>query len=472
MKRYILLLTSALFALTALQGQQFCKRTSLFFDLDKSDLTDVTKKRLDSIVRLIGPNEFLVEMYGHADSLASNAYNLQLAGSRMSEVENYLTSKTKGKLEFKKKNFGETNYKISNSQEANLAFNRRVDLYLVPMTNGKLIITGSRNESVEVPADYFEPCGVCNSAPSVKGYYSQEEGNDANIVMQSSDGIQLTTAGSINVDFNPCSGKKNDTSTFVIRVCADKLDTAMRIWEADTVQGRIYWKETNKKPTFDANQGCYVFRGNGMCNLDKKPVPQIVVTCTIILPTEFGFRNSLFSDNKRMKKQLSKEDTVKFENADTILSFHGFGATNGKYYYLNRPLDSIPEVTVKEGLHITKTYYTTPEMYTEFTYSDTALKIKNRKSMHAEQFGYYLKDYNVFIPITESDGKYFTDKKPDGPYQYGFIRKNKLYVIDNKKVKSKYNSKTNSVNIKFNRKTSKRFRPVKDFKIAPKGNNA
>ncbi len=457
------------FVSTNLCAQKYCKRISLFFDLDKSELKDATRKKLDSVISLVGPNEFLVELYGHSDSLADNAYNFKLAGSRMKFVENYLNSKTRGKLVYKEKNFGETNYKISNSAEENMAFNRRVDLYLVPMNNGKLVVTGSRNESVEVPADYFEPCGVCNSAPSIKGYYSQEEGNDANIVMQSNNGIQLTTAGSINVNFNPCNGRKNDTTTFVIRVCADKLDTAMRIWVADTVQGKIYWKETDKRPQLDAASSCYIFRGNGMCNLDKKPVPQIQITCIIVLPREFSYRNSFFSDNKRVKKELAAQDSVKFNNADTILSFHGFGATQGKYYFLNRPLDSIPVITEKDGLEISKTYCTTAAMYTEFIYTDTVLVIRKRKSMHAEQFGYYLKDYNIFIPVSGSSGKYFTDKKPVGPYQYGFIRKNRLYVIDNKKVKDKYSSQTNTIKIKFNRKSSKHFRSVRDFKVAPHG---
>jgi hypothetical protein len=488
MKKIYSILFFTIFIFPAINAQQLCKRTSVFFDLDKTDFTVATTKKLDSIVSAIGNSEFLIELYGHTDSAASNDYNLKLAANRMHVVKEYITSKSKSKLQFKEKNLGETNILISGSKEENLAFNRRVDIYLIPIKDGKLVLNGSRNENVETPLDYFEPCGVCNSAPVVNAYYNKEEGAKANIVFQTTEGIPLTTFGTINLDCILCKESKkqqNDTTTCVYRIYAPDLVACTTVWDADTINGKIYWKPSKIKLQRDSIESCYVFRGqcggsgrmprNLDCPDSAEYFNRMEKGCYIILPKEFPYKHISIVDQNNIQHYYSDRDTAGINRKDSALMIIGFAKMNDHYYHLNAPVDSFPytfhkiqqaswDIWVLE----TKEYRIAKNQFQEFTFSDTLVKIKGKKKLHATQFGYYLKDYNEFIPLSQISGKYETGNKLNADYQYGYIRGKKLYVIENKNVKEKYVQKQNAVQIKFNKKSRKNFKLVKDYKVEKK----
>src|ERR1044071_2354071 len=100
-------LLSFLFLLTltgAIHADDVCKRTAVFFDTDKSILTPVAKHKLDSLIALIGNGEFLIELYGHTDTVGNTRHNEKLAADRILAVHEYLTSGSKGKLQFHETN--------------------------------------------------------------------------------------------------------------------------------------------------------------------------------------------------------------------------------------------------------------------------------------------------------------------------------------------------------------------------------
>jgi hypothetical protein len=472
MKRIFTILFFSSCFFISLAAQQVCKRTSLFFDLNKAELSATSAKKLDSLISIIGNSEFLIELYGHADSLASNDYNFKLSAKRMDVVKEYITSKSKSSPQFREKNLGETNVPVSGSAEDNLAYNRRVDVYLIPIKNGKLIINGSRTESVETPLDYFEPCGVCNSSPVINSYYNQEEGNKANIVFETANGTPLVTAGTLKFNLSPCNeNKKQDTTQLVYRICTHTLDTAMTLWEADTVKGKIAWKPSKQKLQFDSKSGCYVFSGTDskFYNCDhpypikiKLPDPG----ARLILPKEIPYKHASITEKKRLKQNYPVgQDTIVIDSKDSLSRVTAFAKMNEHYYYVNTILDSIPSASRLVGDEMIKTYRLPAAMFTEFTFSDTLIKIKRKNSMRSDQFGFYLREYNEFIPLADT-GKYAMSAKLNADYQYGFIRGKKLYVIENKNVKEKYKEKHNTIRIKFGRKDRKNFKIVKDYKVA------
>src|SRR5262245_30814504 len=134
MRKQVLICLLAIAAAGTSPGQNFCKKTSLFFEKDEAELTSPAKKKLDSIITYMAKKDFMIEMYGHSDTTASNEYNLKLSGQRMAAVKKYINAKTKGKVKYKEKNLGETTNSIKKSAEENLAYNRRVDLFLIPMS--------------------------------------------------------------------------------------------------------------------------------------------------------------------------------------------------------------------------------------------------------------------------------------------------------------------------------------------------
>ncbi len=345
MKRNTCILFFTTFTLLA-QAQQICSRTSVFFDVDKTKLTVETKQKLDSLITLIGESEFLVELYGHTDSLASSIYNLKLAQSRMDAVKEYITLKSKGKLQFKEKNLGETDKPISDSKEKNLAYNRRVDVFLIPMTNGKLKLDGARGEIVEAPPDYFEPCGVCNSAPVVNAYYNAEEGAKANIVFETTDGEPLITFGTIALNKKPCDQIKmrDDTAMCVFKICRG-VNTCPTVWDADTIEGKIYWKRSNSKLELNYETGCFVFRGK--CgeghNLDCIATPDYIEPfkgCCIAQPKVFSYTHAFYIDETKVKRNSDiTRDTLLMDCKDSAAHLTGFAKMVERYYYLHTVID-------------------------------------------------------------------------------------------------------------------------------------
>lgn len=466
MTKHVLIFLFAFMANGILPAQNFCKKTSLFFEKDEALLTAQAKKKLDSLIYKIGKSEFMIEMYGHSDTTASKDYNLKLSGERMSAVKKYVNSKTKGKVQYKEKNLGETNNLIKKSKEEILAYNRRVDLFLTPMQGGKLILKGPKNETIELPASSFESCGFCNSQPAVKSYYSAEDGKKDNITFQSTDGANLITGGTIKLDYITCKGWKKDTSTLKISIPASQLDPSMTVWEAEMKNGKIYWKPSEKKLQLDAKTNTYVIRGKPgeYYNVDKKPDPPFQYNSKIIFPKKLSDKHNLLTDNTKKRQDLPMFDTVLIDNKDTVMLVRGIGKLGNDYYYLSVPVDSLPCTSKKNGFVISKTYKACFEMYNQFTFNDTISKARFKKQPRIKQFGFYLPEYNEFIPVERTSGKYFSGNTIDAKYQYAFVRDGKVYAVENKKVKKKYSSKTKTNKIIFKKKSMKNFKMVKVLK--------
>ncbi|MDQ3112254.1 MAG: OmpA family protein [Bacteroidota bacterium] len=464
----------AAFLLFEAQAQQNCKRISFFFESDQSDLTEASEKRLDSLLSSSTKPHYMAELYGHADTVGSSTYNYSLAMRRMKTIEGYLNSKSKNKFDYKEKNFSETqetNAKIPRNEEAALAYNRRVDLYLIPMKGDMLEMKGNKNETVDVPADYFEPCGLCGNKPSIKSYYSEEDTRNTNITFTTSDGFQLVTAGTLVFNFTPCNGvRKKDTATLVFRICDGKPDEKMSLWQADTIKGKVYWKPSNNKFVLNQRTGCYEFRAPAgqLFNLDKKVEQTFVIvydtTFRIILPKEFSYQHTIVTDTKKAVRYNSRADSVGIRGNETSYVLYGFGKTADRIYLMTTKIDSLPMKEHLDGRHYYDIFRPAITHYEELTYSDTTIKIKRGKFAQKATFGFYLPEYKEFIPMDSTKGKYMMSNSPNCNFQYGYLKGTTLYVIKDKDVKEKYIASKNMNSIKFGRKSKKNFKRVNDYR--------
>jgi outer membrane protein OmpA-like peptidoglycan-associated protein len=81
---------------------------NIYFDLDKSDIRPDAAVELDKLVELLNDNpEIKIEMASHTDSIASNAYNLQLSQRRAESTVNYLIKKGIAPQRLVAKGYGE-----------------------------------------------------------------------------------------------------------------------------------------------------------------------------------------------------------------------------------------------------------------------------------------------------------------------------------------------------------------------------
>ena len=80
---------------------------NIYYDLDKSNIKHDAAKELDKIVNLLASNsQIIIELNSHADSRASDEYNLELSRKRAEAAANYMISKGINKNRIVAKGYG------------------------------------------------------------------------------------------------------------------------------------------------------------------------------------------------------------------------------------------------------------------------------------------------------------------------------------------------------------------------------
>lgn len=124
------ILLSALFLLacTFLPAQTLTT-SSVFFELDKSELSHEARLALDALAaRLLELPDYTVNIEAYTDDRGTDAYNLRLAGDRAQAVQQYLEKKGLLLGKTTVKSWGERNLAYDNATEENRQKNRRVDV--------------------------------------------------------------------------------------------------------------------------------------------------------------------------------------------------------------------------------------------------------------------------------------------------------------------------------------------------------
>ena len=79
-----------------------------------------------------------VDVYGHTDSVGSDAYNQDLSERRARSVADYLATHGVREARLGIRGFGETQPVASNETDAGRAANRRVEIKIVPVSESEL----------------------------------------------------------------------------------------------------------------------------------------------------------------------------------------------------------------------------------------------------------------------------------------------------------------------------------------------
>ncbi|MFN0200666.1 MAG: OmpA family protein [Bacteroidia bacterium] len=140
----------------------------LYFEFGKHSLTQESRNRLDLLARAFTADDSLqVEIFGNADSVGSDAFNITLAENRCREVWNYLDEKEH--LTIKKaamSTSGEHYPLLSNKSGTNRSFNRRVLVSIRKLQAGSeapypLVVNGK----IEGTEGYAPPTTITDIVP-------------------------------------------------------------------------------------------------------------------------------------------------------------------------------------------------------------------------------------------------------------------------------------------------------------------
>ncbi len=105
----------------------------VYFDLNKASYLPIEKMKIEKLINLLKfTDNYKVNISGYADSLGSDAYNLNLSKNRINSVVKALTSGgIKKKQISSQKAMGEANPAATNDTEAGRALNRRVEFEVI-----------------------------------------------------------------------------------------------------------------------------------------------------------------------------------------------------------------------------------------------------------------------------------------------------------------------------------------------------
>ncbi len=117
--------------LKEIEDQQF---DNLYFDFDRSELTDESITKLQTVYTFMRKNEHVrLIISGHTDAIGSDAYNMELSKSRANSAIQFLENKGIDRQRMEIEYFGATNPATSNESDNGRAKNRRVEFRLVKM---------------------------------------------------------------------------------------------------------------------------------------------------------------------------------------------------------------------------------------------------------------------------------------------------------------------------------------------------
>ncbi|MEZ0494835.1 OmpA family protein [Sphingomonas sp. IW22] len=113
--------------------------SGITFDFDSTAIRPQFRQTLDQVSDTLRRyDQTYVDVYGHTDSVGSDAYNQGLSERRASAVADYLTSRGVQSARLGTRGYGETQPAASNDTEEGRAENRRVEIKLVPITQDDL----------------------------------------------------------------------------------------------------------------------------------------------------------------------------------------------------------------------------------------------------------------------------------------------------------------------------------------------
>ena len=108
------------------------------FDFNKADIKPAFRPSLDKLADvLIKYDRTVVHVVGHTDSIGSDAYNMDLSRRRAQAVGDYLMDRGVPPARVRTEGRGESEPRATNDTEAGRQLNRRVEIYVKPIVEGR-----------------------------------------------------------------------------------------------------------------------------------------------------------------------------------------------------------------------------------------------------------------------------------------------------------------------------------------------
>lgn len=122
--------------LPLVENQRILLSVNLTFDVNSANIKSEEISVLTTILNLLEKKpDLYIELYGHTDAKGDEVFNQKLAASRTESVAKYLTGKGVKPNRILKEALGASNPIANNTTEEGRRLNRRVEIFLIEITN-------------------------------------------------------------------------------------------------------------------------------------------------------------------------------------------------------------------------------------------------------------------------------------------------------------------------------------------------
>lgn len=424
--KHLFALFVLLFSSCIIHAQGFCKPTSIFFDLNKSELNPAGKMLIDSLVESVEAPDFILEIYGYTDTSNTDNYNRKLSQNRINAVLGYLKKQQVSPKEIRSFNEGE-DFTSSNLNK-NAAFQRRVDLYITPMDGSDVVFKSPEGIVVKRNLASFGDCGICALRPEIKYQWAKTEVNQA--------GEKLTMYGMILFDVDTCpsvlkeeqNNLKMDLESYTInwddRSALNGLANESRIQTPD----RTYWDSVHKVLRLYT-----VFRRRS-CEIDvidDKRVPKLV------LPEESLKGRSFYIYGQPSSVQRLLNDTTLLKSSvSEVVSYFPVGTD--WYLFRDKAWKIIHSFLNRDSVSPDICLVTVPDYRVVSPTGEITLKVKLKG---IEKIGYYNKEFDLLIEMEHVSAKTYSGQMYRDGFELCYVKKGRYYLERNKAKRLKIKAK-------------------------------
>lgn len=410
-----------------LDAQEFCKPTSVFFDLNKSEIKAEGKQVIDSLIRVASGGSYILEVYGYTDTAHTDDYNRKLSQSRIEAVLNHFSQRKFTPAEILTFNEGEDFN--SNEQHKIAAFQRRVDIYLTLTEGNNVVFQSSTGVTVRQERAYFGNCGICALKPKMNYLQTEEEANVNGIDLMTDKAEKLITYGMALFDIDTCAsvlagGRKKFRTC--IEMPAPRFDKSVKLFELVEQPGNDVWRllpdTINYDPkekrmrfcTYSRKINCDTFApGNPLDLILPEETMKSGKSFYIYYKTKGPER--LFNDTVRLTSSVEKAISYFAIDRDWYLFQTTYGILIKDFY--NRDSLSPGACSVyKQDYRVVHPV------------GEIELKVKLKDF---DQIGYYNADYDLFVPLERTTGNTYSGQMYRDGFELCYIKKDRYYVEKN-----------------------------------------
>lgn len=291
-----LFLISFFILLNTLVTAQEQETFSIYFPFDVSEIPEDEKNKIFAeLLPFIDTVKVLsIQMIGNTDSYSSNDYNQVLGMKRAvaakEVLEDFLpVASTISSL-------GKSTPKFSNETNEGRSSNRRVDIIVKyqliqkeyseanpaidteTMFENDTLIKFPEGIELHVKANTFYPNKIKEVTFKAQEVLSPYSIYQRGLSTMTADGRCLKSGGMMFTDaqINGQSVQPNDS--ILVRIPASEIDTNMKIWDIQVVDGDTLWVESDIKLNFNEDGGYYEFKSKGLpsINVDVPVVSGVV----------------------------------------------------------------------------------------------------------------------------------------------------------------------------------------------------